>query len=495
MKNQYVGDIGDYGKYGLLRFLANHGIRIGINWYLTENDRSNDGIFISYLNQPSNRCCDPELFDTLKEIAPRSDKNVQMIENAGIISNAGYYSAVLKNSGSDSKAKKINRRLWYNNSNLFLNDAELIFADPDNGISYRKTAANKDSEKYVLPEEIVEYYHSGKDVVFYCHKGRRKQEDWEESKTGIRKWIRDAQILAVTFHRGTQRSYIFVLHPDSYRRYERILSDFLSTEWNSMFTWESIEGNVSVRSHSLNKVSGISLEPLDLLFSVCKVTDYTEIDIERPFVFTGRTELEKSLVCPTSIVPQNTTDREDGWRAFRVCGKMDFSLVGILSGITGILAEGGVSVFAISTYDTDYVLVKDEEFEKALMKLNNVGYSIVNYEEHFIAMPEENYSRRAQIPIRLSRFNYLLNQYVPSKNQTWIMFQHPGHFFIYDKKSRYCIFDGIYLKFEKETEDLLEDDPIVAVITEIIINQDPNQYPDLTRDSFSLFVNLITNDI
>ena len=60
-----------------------------------------------------------------------------------------------------------------------------------------------------------------------------------------------------------------------------------------------------MRTHSLRQVSGISLEPLDLLFSVCKVTDYTEIDIERPFVFTGRTEVEKSLVCPTGIVPQN----------------------------------------------------------------------------------------------------------------------------------------------------------------------------------------------
>ncbi len=143
----------------------------------------------------------------------------------------------------------------------------------------------------------------------------------------------------------------------------------------------NIGGSLSVRTHSLRQVSGISLEPLDLLFSVCKVTDYTEIDIERPFVFTGRTEVEKSLVCPTGIVPQNTTDREDGWRAFRVCGKMDFSLVGILSGITGILAEGGISVFAISTYDTDYVLVKDDEFENALMALKNAGYSIENYEE------------------------------------------------------------------------------------------------------------------
>ena len=128
-----------------------------------------------------------------------------------------------------------------------------------------------------------------------------------------------------------------------------------------------------MKSHSLRQVSGISLEPLDCLFSVCKVTDYTEIDIESPFVFTGRTEQEKSLVCPTTIVPQNTTDREDGWRAFRVCGKMDFSLVGILSGITGIFAEGGISVFAISTYDTDYVLVKDDEFERALMALKNAG--------------------------------------------------------------------------------------------------------------------------
>ena len=146
-----------------------------------------------------------------------------------------------------------------------------------------------------------------------------------------------------------------------------------------MFIWENIEENVSVKSHSVNQVSGISLEPLDLLLSVCKVTDYTEIDIDRPFVFTGRTELEKSLVCPTSVVPHNTIEREDGWRAFRICGKLDFSLVGILSGITGILAECGISVFAISTFDTDYVLVKDDEFEAALMELNNAGYTIVNH--------------------------------------------------------------------------------------------------------------------
>ena len=55
MKNQYVGDIGDYGKYGLLRFLASHGIKIGVNWYLTENDGSTDGKFTTYLKNPADR--------------------------------------------------------------------------------------------------------------------------------------------------------------------------------------------------------------------------------------------------------------------------------------------------------------------------------------------------------------------------------------------------------------------------------------------------------
>ena len=58
MKNQYVGDVGDYGKYSLLRFLALHGIRIGINWYLTDNDKSSDGKFTEYLNSDAERVYD-----------------------------------------------------------------------------------------------------------------------------------------------------------------------------------------------------------------------------------------------------------------------------------------------------------------------------------------------------------------------------------------------------------------------------------------------------
>lgn len=243
MKNQYIGDIGDYGKYGLLRFLANRGIKIGINWYLRECDGSSDGRFTGYLNHSEERIYDSELFDVLQRIAILQDKNIKMIEQSGIIPNADFYSEVLKSQVLKPDERELNRKLWFSNSTLLLEDADIIFADPDNGISYRKSARRKDSDKFIFPEEVSCYYNSGKNVFFYCHKGRRKAEAWELAKIQIREYIRDAQILAITFHRGTQRSYIFVLHPDCYLKYKQILNDFMASEWGRIFSWESIQGN------------------------------------------------------------------------------------------------------------------------------------------------------------------------------------------------------------------------------------------------------------
>ena len=376
MKNQYVGDIGDYGKYGLLRFLASHGIKIGVNWYLTENDGSTDGRFTTYLKNPAERAYDPELFDALQNIMDCPDKTVKMIEQAKIIPDAEFFSEMLKSSSLEASAREWNRRLWFNNSTLMLGNAELIFADPDNGISYRKTARTKDSEKFILPEDVAEYYNSGKNVVYYCHKGRRKQEAWEQAKAEIRNHIRDAQLLAVTCHRGTQRSYIFVLHPDCYMKYERIITAFLDSEWGNMFTWENVAGNAFLTDNQQNQESKIILETLRPRFSICKVVDYSGVDLMKPFCFTGTTDEENSLVCPESLVPENTTERDDGWKGFRIIGQLDFSLIGILARISKILAEGGIGIFALSTYNTDYILAKEENFEKAMKVLKNAGYEV-----------------------------------------------------------------------------------------------------------------------
>ena len=376
MKNQYVGDIGDYGKYGLLRFLASHGIKIGVNWYLTENDGSTDGKFTTYLKNPADRVYDPELFDALQNIADHPDKTVKMIKQAGIIPDAEFFGEMLKSSSLKADAREWNRRLWFNNSTLMLGNAELIFADPDNGISYRKTARTKDSEKFILPEDVAEYYNSGRNVVYYCHKGRKKQEAWDQAKEEIRNHIRDAQLLAVTCHRGTQRSYIFVLHPDCYMKYEKIITAFLDSEWGNMFTWEHVAGNVFLTHNQQDQEIRIILETLPPRFSVCRVKDYSGVDLTKSFCFTGTTDAENSLVCPESLVPENTTERDDGWKGFRIIGQLDFSLIGILARISKILAESGIGIFAISTYNTDYILTKEENFEKAMKVLKNAGYEV-----------------------------------------------------------------------------------------------------------------------
>ncbi len=106
------------------------------------------------------------------------------------------------------------------------------------------------------------------------------------------------------------------------------------------------------------------LEPLEGEFTVCKVQDPSAIDLSVPFTFVAKTDTELSLVCPTGKVPAETVAREDGWRALRVAGILEFSLIGVLEAITHDLAKRGVSCFAVSTYDTDYVLVKSEDFDR-----------------------------------------------------------------------------------------------------------------------------------
>ena len=121
----------------------------------------------------------------------------------------------------------------------------------------------------------------------------------------------------------------------------------------------------------------MNLEIIDEVFSVCKVKDYAEVDLSSPYVFTGSTDEEKSLVCPTRSVPGNTVAREDGWRAFRVDGTLDFSLIGIIARISKVLADGGVGIFAISTFNTDYILTQAESFDRAIELLQSAGYSVI----------------------------------------------------------------------------------------------------------------------
>ena len=123
-------------------------------------------------------------------------------------------------------------------------------------------------------------------------------------------------------------------------------------------------------------VSELEIKVIDQDFSICKPENLSPIKWEEDYFFIGKTDEELSLVCSTESVPDNTLSRDDGWKAFRIQGVLDFSLIGILSGITTLLADNKIGVFAISTYNTDYILTKKENFEDALRVLSDNGYII-----------------------------------------------------------------------------------------------------------------------
>ena len=104
--------------------------------------------------------------------------------------------------------------------------------------------------------------------------------------------------------------------------------------------------------------------------------DLSGINYLDEFYFISKTDQELSLVCSTDSVPKNVIENEDGWRAFRIQGVLDFSLIGILSKISTLLAEDKIGIFAVSTYNTDYILTKKEGFDQAIKVLMNNGYQI-----------------------------------------------------------------------------------------------------------------------
>jgi hypothetical protein len=125
------------------------------------------------------------------------------------------------------------------------------------------------------------------------------------------------------------------------------------------------------------------MTPLRLLeiagsFAVCKLANGSPIPswaTTGDFFSVTRTADELSVVCRQEIVPEGVVSERD-WRCLRVAGSMPFTLVGVLASLTAPLEQAGISVFAFSTFDTDYLLVKADEMQNAVAALRRVGHVV-----------------------------------------------------------------------------------------------------------------------
>ena len=118
----------------------------------------------------------------------------------------------------------------------------------------------------------------------------------------------------------------------------------------------------------------MNLKLLNYELSVCKINNISEINFNDELVFVAKTDDELSLVCNTKSVPPKCISCENGWKAFRIDGELDFSLIGIISKISTILATNKIGIFIVSTFNTDYILVKSENLDKTIKVLEKEGY-------------------------------------------------------------------------------------------------------------------------
>lgn len=119
------------------------------------------------------------------------------------------------------------------------------------------------------------------------------------------------------------------------------------------------------------------LKLLDGEFAVCKLDSLVEIDLKDDFVFVAKTDEELSLVCRADKIPKGTIAAEIDWKALKIEGVLDFSLTGVISTISSALAENKIPVFVVSTYNTDYVLVKAASLKGAMAALREIGCIVI----------------------------------------------------------------------------------------------------------------------
>jgi hypothetical protein len=138
--------------------------------------------------------------------------------------------------------------------------------------------------------------------------------------------------------------------------------------------------NNSFGEHEIKASTDLPLIILPERLAVC------HLPVEAPFpdwarlgdiLALVRTREELSIVCAERFVPPEIK-AERGWRVLQVQGPLDFSMVGVLATIALPLARAGISIFALSTYETDFILIKENHLERAIHSLNQAGFLVMN---------------------------------------------------------------------------------------------------------------------
>ncbi len=244
MKNQYFGDVGDFGKYGLLSVVAGNTLSLGINWYLTEDDTRTDGKFIDYLEKHEFMRCDEELHGFLVQALANSRRHVNELKRFERFSEVAAYDSVLCVEHIDAlsergRIQRVNHRNnWFDNSLEHLEKCELVFCDPDNGIETKSVSpTGKDSVKFTYVSEINKMLSTGKSVIVYNHRDRSPDCDYKARLKDIHnKMSGNTQLRVIRFNRYSVRDYMFFIQEYHAQEIDSRIDYLLNDRnWNRLF--------------------------------------------------------------------------------------------------------------------------------------------------------------------------------------------------------------------------------------------------------------------
>ena len=257
MQDRYAGDIGDFGKFALLRVLNDQGLSIGVNWYKTcplDSERNidgsykqDDGKYINFTDEII--ACDPFLAKEMMRISKlRDHRSLQALEEARLVPNALFY---------NTSVPVDDRERWHKNAVQYfqLQHVNLVFLDPDNGLLVKSVNKHsKRSVKYAFYEEALDYIEQGMSVLIYNHRSRKPElkyfidiEKNLHDEISKRKLKNDTEILEISFPRYSIRDYIAISAcPEHAKKIRTAFDVMLSGEWGkAQMCWKPLTMDIT----------------------------------------------------------------------------------------------------------------------------------------------------------------------------------------------------------------------------------------------------------
>jgi hypothetical protein len=261
MQDRYVGDIGDFAKYGLLRRLAGKPgeapVRLGIVWCRMPNEaHNNDGRHVYYLSRAEFEELDDELLAALRKIVLSGRRHISAVVRAGVLPGSTvFYSdpLTLTKVLAPSRAARVRHRsAWFDRCVAATKTCDLVFFDPDNGIEARTVPINDvKAGKYIYWHELATFWKRGYDLLVYHHINRTISAAAQVIQLGDRflAELKGAVTLPLVFRRGSCRVFWLVHHGTvAGTELERRARDFLQTGWYKHFRpigWPEEEQSVT----------------------------------------------------------------------------------------------------------------------------------------------------------------------------------------------------------------------------------------------------------